>query len=371
MSHVKRQDTKMLHVISTDIKKSSSLWRKDSKAMFQALQYHHAILRTCFHECGFDICPSSPEGDAFIASKLCDRDGAVKCIENIIYLFQIARKLGKLNVGSQNESKNYLNKIHIRIGLAYGKYEGDEEYHKPHTIDSRNAVCEKKNEHQICSNKIVFQSEQAEINCGNWTNHYCDYNLNLTTLCVNTILSHITVAWNAVEQNRRVPETNKIEGMVLFIHADCESVNTYCGETHSVVKLSNKLMSDGWISIKIKRDKTSMLINLVIKSPREAIDEFDKISKMSDLVLACSYGEFNLVLNKKKHDDICSHPDAFGDTVNAAARMHNELCFLKKPSIGGLVEKNRKDLNLGEGSVYIYESVAASVERKEPPPLKF
>ena len=56
-------------VISTDIKKSSFLWNKNAKDMFNRLQLHHAILKYNFNEFGFDICPSSPEGDAFIASQ--------------------------------------------------------------------------------------------------------------------------------------------------------------------------------------------------------------------------------------------------------------------------------------------------------------
>ena len=59
----------VLAVISTDIKKSSFLWNKNAKDMFNKLQLHHAILRVNFNYYKFGICPSSPEGDAFIASR--------------------------------------------------------------------------------------------------------------------------------------------------------------------------------------------------------------------------------------------------------------------------------------------------------------
>jgi len=141
--------------------------------------------------------------------------------------------------------------------------------------------------------------------------------------------------------------------MVLFIHNKCDSKINYCGQTNTVVTVVNRLAEGGWITVKVKRDKTAMLINLSITNPCDAKKEFDRMVT-NEVKYCAAFGTFNVVLNTAANND-CYGPDAFGDTVNAAARMDNALAFLDEPD-GIVVEiKTRKSLNLGSGSVYVYK----------------
>lgn len=340
----------MLHVISTDIKKSSSLWKINSDNMFQALQWHHAILRTCFAKCGFDVCSSSPEGDAFIASRVCEKKDALMCIKNIIYLMDKGRKDNKLKV-SDNQEKNFLNKIHIRIGLSYGNNIKDDHSHTPSGLTDNGESCKKDENHTICSNKIVFESEQAEIECKGWTNHYCDFKDNKKTKICE--IRKQSVTWQNVIENYTIPVKQMKKGLVLFLHPECESNDRYCGNIENSIEMTDVLVKRGWTSVKVKRDKTAMLVNINIKNDSEAKKEFDKIIGQTKLVVSCAYGMVNVILNKYKN--VCNSVDAFGDTVNAAARMHNSLCFMEKPNNIKYEIKNRNELNLGTGQVYIYK----------------
>ncbi len=338
----------MLCVISTDIKKSSSLWKKNFNNMFKALQWHNAILRACFDKFGFKICDSSPEGDAFIASKNSKDDNiAIECIENIIYLMNYARSKTFLDVGS---GKGYENKIHIRIGLACGKKKTDLVKYKAQGVTKAGKVCSKPQMHAVCSNNIVFKSEQAEITCKGWEKHY-NYSGKGTT---EVKLQEGKVKWTDVKKFYFMPSTIKRTGMVLFIHNKCKSTKGYCGKTSTIVDISNNLVKTGWIAVKVKRDKTAMLLNLSITKAKDAKKEFDKIANKT-VDYCAAFGEFNVVLNKDFANNYCFTPDAFGDTVNAAARMHNALAFIKKPEGIKVTEKSRSSLNLGSGKVFIYK----------------
>lgn len=338
----------MLCVISTDIKKSSSLWQKNFNKMFKALQWHNAILRACFDKFRFKICDSSPEGDAFIASKNSKDDKiAIECIENIVYLMNYARSKTFLDVGS---GKGYENKIHIRIGLACGTKETNLVNYNAQGVTKFGKVCSKKQLHAVCSNNIVFKSEQAEITCEGWEKHY-NYSGKGTT---EVKLQEGTVKWSDVKKFCFMPSTIERTGMVLFMHNKCESTDEYCGKTSTIVAISNDLVKRGWIVVKVKRDKTAMLLNLSITTAKDAKTEFDKIAN-NTVVYCAAFGKFNVVLNKDFANNHCFTPDAFGDTVNAAARMENELAFIKKPTGIKVTEKSRSRLNLGSGKVFIYK----------------
>ena len=134
--------------------------------------------------------------------------------------------------------------------------------------------------------------------------------------------------------------------MVLFLHADkCQEDNNYCGKLSDVICMAQTLLNRGWVSIKVKRDKTAMLVRTNI-SIKEAVKEFDWLTQNTNLVLAAGYGTFNLVLNETSNPS-CYAPDAFGDIVNGSARMHDGMCILDKKfkPLGDLEQATRQKLN--------------------------
>ena len=366
----------VLAVISTDIKKSSFLWNKNAKDMFNKLQLHHAILRVNFNYYGFDICPSSPEGDAFIASQHFDTEKEAMekvkaCIRIITSTFVWCRKNNKLSIGKQNEKDEYKNKIHIRIGVAVGEPNSSAPLsHVPSGVDENGDPCSLNNKAIVCSNSMVYKSEQAEINCENWVNHYCVWRENGFEQCESDILKDARGHWIRADKQKVIPKKLQKTGMVLFLHADeCKEDNNYCGKLSDVICMAQTLLNRGWVSIKVKRDKTAMLVRTNI-SIEEAVKEFDWLTQNTNLVLAAGYGTFNLVLNKTSMPS-CYAPDAFGDIVNGSARMHDGMCILDeqfKP-LGDLEQTTRQKLNLGKGDVWIYRSTASKSEKACP--LKF
>lgn len=338
----------MLFVISTDIKSSSNLWKKKPERMFKALQWHHAILRACFNHFIFKICDSSPEGDAFIASKNIDSaDKAIECIENIIFLMDYARRTNWLNV---TLGEGYQNNIHIRIGLASGENVDSATKYETQGVTKKGKVCRTLGyKATVCSNETVFRSEQAETDCNGWTNHY---KYGEETKQVE--IKQGKVLWNEVINLWVTPDKEIKTGMVLFVHSNCKNNGNYCGFTETIVSITEELVKRGWIAIKIKRDKTAMLINLSITQAREAIGEFNSMTNRKVMYCA-AFGDFFLVRNKRVADNYCFNPDAFGDTVNVAARMVDALAFIKNPKIRNVNKTSREQCNLGSGDIFVYK----------------
>lgn len=329
------------YVISTDVKKSSFLWQKDFKTMFKSLLWHHAILRSCFGAYGFKICDSSPEGDAFIASKRTTEEEAKQCIQSIIYWMNNYRNTGMLNVGEWLTTKDkWKNRIHIRIGLASGETE-------PVVAGTYKVQCRSVKQIPICSNPIVWASEEAEIGCEGWTNHYGVYKDGKITTNEIEGISGI-VNDKLIMRTYKKPKVTEIKsGLVLFLHKICKENNNYCGSIASLKDVINRF-DQNWKVIKIKRDRSAMLFNSSINSAIEAMQEFDNIIQ-DGFSFGCAYGPFKKILM-----NTCS--DLFGDTVNAAARMKTQLCFMKQPPYSvPTIATERQTLNLGkDGLVYVY-----------------
>jgi hypothetical protein len=326
------------YVISTDVKKSSFLWQKDFTTMFKSLLWHHAIIRSCFIAYGFEICNSSPEGDAFIASKLTSEEEAKQCIQSIIYWMDNYRNTGMLNVGGWLTTKDqWRNRIHIRIGLASGETE-------PAPAATYNVQCKT---NTICSNPIVWASEEAEVKCKGWSKHYGVYkDGNVTTK--QELMIPGKVNDKLIMRSYKIPEVKEIQtGLVLFLHKICKENNNYCGSIASLMDVI-KGFDQNWKIIKIKRDRSAMLFNTSVNSAMEARQDFDNIIK-NGFSLGCAYGPFKKILM-----NTCS--DIFGDTVNAAARMKTQLCFMEEPPPSVPTRAiERQKLNLGKyGYVYVY-----------------
>ena len=328
------------YVISTDVKKSSFLWQKDFKTMFKSLLWHHAIMRSCFIAYGFEICDSSPEGDAFIASKLTSEEEAIQCIQSIIYWMDNYRNTGMLNVGKWLTTRDqWKNRIHIRIGLASGET-------RPSPAGTYNVQCRSVKQIPICSNPIVWASEEAEIGCEGWTNHYGVYkDGKITTNEIEGISGKVND--RLIMNSYKIPKVKEIQrGLVLFLHKNCEENNNYCGSIASLMDVI-KGFDQNWKIIKIKRDRSAMLFNTSIDNEIKAKNEFDNIIK-DGFSFGCAYGPFKKILM-----NTCS--DIFGDTVNAAARMKTQLCFMEEPTSVPTIAIERQKLNLGKyGYVYVY-----------------
>lgn len=339
------------YVISTDIKKSSFLWQKDFKTMFKSLLWHHAILRSCFNAYGFQICDSSPEGDAFIASKRTSEEEAKQCIQSIIYWMDNYRNTGMLNVGRWLKTKDqWKNRIHIRIGLASGETE-------PAPTGTYNVQCRSVRQIPICSNPIVWASEEAEVKCEGWSKHYGMYkDGKVTTIEIEGIPSKVNDT--QIMKFYKIPKVKEIKkGLVLFLHKICEENKDYCGSIKSLMNVI-KGFDQNWKIIKIKRDRSAMLFNTSIKSAISARQEFDKIIK-DGFAFGCAYGPFKKILL-----NTCS--DIFGDTVNAAARMKTQLCFMEEPPPSvPTITTERTELNIGnDGYVYVYTPGSAGRTRE-------
>ena len=345
----------VLVVISTDIKKYSYLWNKSAEDMMEKLPLHHAILKVNFKQFNFDICPSSPEGDAFIASqRFNNKDEAIRklqnCLQIITSTFVWCRKHGKLNIGKQDEQEEYKNKIHIRIGVAVGEPDNSEALsHVPTSVNERGERCSLKETVFICSNNIVSKSEQAEIRCSNWINHYCLWTDGLFEQHTSDIIADAEFYWKRANEHIVIPKTVKKTGMVLFLSS---------GKLTKIICTVKSLCRLGWISVKITRNKSAMLIlnNIDVNT---AIREFDWLTETTNLVVSAGYGDFTIILNKRA---ACYAPDAFGDIINGSARMHNSMCILNKkykPKVK-LQNISREELNLGKGEIWVYRSRLSS-----------
>jgi hypothetical protein len=110
-------------VLSTDIKKSSTLWMLHTDKMKDAILLHNAILETIILNNQGIISDQSPEGDAYIAL-FDNKETATTTAKQIQYMLKYYRNV---NVHNSQTSlwfdggiPQYQNQIFIRIGIASG-----------------------------------------------------------------------------------------------------------------------------------------------------------------------------------------------------------------------------------------------------------